>query len=157
MILLRYDYKGYNGFTINVEMVYWTLVLISMYMNAYILMTFELTDFKLCTAVNADNTVSIIGLNINGNEIFKFNIDEACINSHKEHLPELQHFMKKTKKSQKDAKGQSHETDYFTDEDSSDDEPSRSEFNESNLFVDEYKGSSTIKPKSPNNSSDKKK
>ena len=74
--------------------------MISMYMNAYILMTFELTDFKLCTAVNADNTVSIIGLNINGNEIFKFNIDEACINSHKEHLPELQHFMKKTKKSQ---------------------------------------------------------
>ena len=76
-----------------VEMVYWSLVLLSMYLDTYIVMTFELTDFKLSTQVNADNSISIIGISINGNEIFKFKIDEACIESHKEQCPELQRFL----------------------------------------------------------------
>ena len=76
-VTIRLMNTSYNDFTMKVEMVYWSLVMLSMYIDAYIVMTFELTDFKLCSQINADNTVSIIGISINGNEIFKFKIDEA--------------------------------------------------------------------------------
>ena len=42
----------------------------------YILIKFELIDFNLYTACNDDLSVSIIGLNLNGKELFKFKIDK---------------------------------------------------------------------------------
>ena len=52
--------------------------------DVYILMTFELTDFKLMSVCNYDNTVSLIGVNINGKELFKFKLDENIMRGHKD-------------------------------------------------------------------------
>ena len=85
---------GYGPYTLATEVAYYTLFFIVMAAIIYILVTFELTDFSLCTVCNEDSTVSIIGVDLNGKELFKFIIDEKVL-SNQYKLPSLEVFLKK--------------------------------------------------------------
>ena len=91
MGLFQTDYGPYTCVT---DITYYTLFFIVMAAITYILVTSELTDFSLCTVCNGDSTVSIIGVDLNGKELFKFIMDEKMLSS-QDKLPSLDVFLKK--------------------------------------------------------------
>ena len=63
---MRLYERDYGNYTLYSEISHWTFLLIVMAVDTYILTNFEMSHFQLCTVANADHSVSIIGVGING-------------------------------------------------------------------------------------------
>ena len=91
---MRLQERNYGSWTLYSEISHWTSLLIVMASETYILTNFELSHFQLCTVCNGDNSCSIVGVGINGQQLFKFKINDEIMNGHKEQLPCLEVFLK---------------------------------------------------------------
>ena len=94
---MRLRERDYGDFTLYSEISHWTFLFMVMAVDTYILTNFEMSHFQLCTVANADHSVSIIGVGINGQQLFKFKIKDEIMLGHKEHLPKLEVFLKADK------------------------------------------------------------
>ena len=101
---MRVFETDYSGWTLYIEIIHWSFALFVIIADCYILTTFEMSHFQLCTVANPDHSVSIIAIGINGNELFKFKVcDQICI-GHKEQLPGIEVFLKNDKNPNRNSK-----------------------------------------------------